>query len=162
MPSERPRWAWLPEIGSPTYYTMLVLIGMLVLGPLGGLAASHMNFAVGSCVNAQVMAGILGATFIDIALILWQAVQRLRGHDPDSLSVADEMRGPRHSVPRLLAFVAVCALAVMGNGISVGISDSNPISSALVVSVIVFALAGRWALPNFSWRPTRCSNSTKP
>jgi uncharacterized oligopeptide transporter (OPT) family protein len=359
MEIDRPRWNWLPPIGSPAYYTMLVCIGMLVLGPLGGLAASYMNFAVGFYVNAQVMAGILGsivtlgygaagrhganymqtmaasvagmmamssllqarvwmglppvptwqlvtymlaigllgcgigmlytpvlvermkltypsglavaniiraltdpvllkqsvtrlfggigaglglgiasakvavlgaiemsvatfgaglivgaritipaitsgllfwwltptfveigwlqegepfrkvaflialgmilgATFIDISLILWQALQRLRGHDPDPLPVADEMRGPRHSVPRLLVFVAACAVAVvvcgmqffdvpllfmlmglvmtavlvMGNGISVGISDSNPISSAFVVSVIVFALAG--------------------
>jgi uncharacterized oligopeptide transporter (OPT) family protein len=359
MEQDLPRWNWLPPIGSPAYYTMLVCIGMLVLGPLGGLAASYMNFAVGFYVNAQVMAGILGsivtlgygaagrhganymqtmaasvagmmamssllqarvwmglppvptwqlvtymlaigllgcgigmlytpvlvermkltypsglavaniiraltdpsllkqsvtrlfggiaaglglgiasakvavlgaiemsvatfgaglivgaritipaitsgllfwwltptfveigwlkdgepfrkiaflialgmilgATCIDISLILWQAVQRLRGHDPDPLPVADEMRGPRHSVPRLLAFVAACAVAVvvcgmqffgvpllfmlmglvmtavlvMGNGISVGISDSNPISSAFVVSVIVFALAG--------------------
>ena len=358
-PTDARRWAWLPPIGTPAYYAMLVAIGMLVLGPLGGLAASYMNFAVGFYVNAQVMAGILGsivtlgygaagrhganymqtmaasvagmmamssllqarvwmglppvptwqlvtymlaigllgcgigmlytpvlvermkltypsglavaniiraltdpvllkqsvsrlfggmaaglglgvaaakvavlgaiemsvatfgaglivgaritipaitsglmfwaltptfveigwlnegepfrkiaflialgmilgATFIDIALILWQAVQRLRGIDPDPLPVADEMRGPRHSVPRLLAFVAATAVAVvvcgtqffdvpllfmlmglamtavlvMGNGISVGISDSNPISSAFVVSVIVFALAG--------------------
>jgi uncharacterized oligopeptide transporter (OPT) family protein len=358
-PADERRWAWLPPIGSPGYYGLLVAVGMLVLGPLGGLAASYMNFAVGFYVNAQVMAGILGsivtlgygasgrhganymqtmaasvagmmamssllqarvwlglppvphwqlvtymlaigllgcglgmlytpvlvermkltypsglavaniiraltdpvllkrsvgrlfggmaaglglgvasvkvavlgaiemsvatfgaglivgaritipaitsgllfwaltptfvahgwlhegepfrkvaflialglilgATAIDIALILWQAVQRLRGIDPDPLPAADESRGPRHSVPRLLAFVAASAVAVvvcgtqffdvpllfmlmglgmtavlvMGNGISVGISDSNPISSAFVVSVIVFALAG--------------------
>jgi uncharacterized oligopeptide transporter (OPT) family protein len=357
--SEAPRWRWLPPIGSPSYYALLVLVGMGLLGPLGGIAASYMNFAVGFYVNAQVMAGILGslvtfgygaagrhganymqtmaasvagmmamstllqarvwmglppvptwqlvlymlaigllgcglgmlytptlvermkltypsglavaniiraltdpqllkrsvarlfggmaaglglgvasakvallgavelsvatfgaglivgaritipaitsgllfwwltptfvdigwlkegepfrkiaflialgmivgATVIDIALILLQAWQRLRGHDPDPLPPPTEQQGPRHSVPRLLAFVGVCALAVvwcgtqwfkvpllfmaiglgltavlvMGNGISVGISDSNPISSAFVLSVIVFALAG--------------------
>lgn len=358
-PADARRWAWLPPIGSPGYYALLVVVGMLVLGPLGGLAASYMNFAVGFYVNAQVMAGILGsivtlgygaagrhganymqtmaasvagmmamssllqarvwmglppvptwqlvsymlaigllgcgigmlytpvlvermkltypsglavaniirsltdpvllkqsvarlfggigaglglgvasakvavlgaiemsvatfgaglivgaritipaitsgllfwaltptfveigwlkdgepfrkiaflialgmilgATVIDIVLILWNVAQRLRGIDPDPLPVADEMRGPRHSVPRLLAFVAASALAVvvcgteffgvpllymlmglgltavlvMGNGISVGLTDSNPISSAFVLSVIVFALAG--------------------
>lgn len=357
--SSAPRWAWLPPIGSPRYYLLLLIVGMGLLGPLGGIAASYMNFAVGFYVNAQVMAGILGsvvtfgygaagrhganymqtlaasvagmmamstlvqarvwmglppvptwqlvgyllaigllgcglgmlytpvlvermkltypsglavaniiraltdpallrrsvtrlfggmgaglglgvasakvallgaielsvatfgaglivgarigipaitsglifwsltptfvqhgwlqegepfrkiaflialgmilgATFIDIGLIVWQIVQRLRGAAPPVEPTQHEQRGPRHSVPRLLVFVAVSALAVvlcgtqwfgvpllymlmglgmtavlvMGNGISVGISDSNPISSAFVLSVIVFALAG--------------------
>lgn len=352
-----PRWTWLPPIGSAGYYTLLALVGMLVLGPLGGLAASYMNFSLGFYVNAQVMAGILGsiitlgygpagrhganymqtmaasvagmmamstllqarvwmglppvptwqlvtymlaigllgcglgmlytpvlvermkltfpsglavanilraltdpallkrsvarlfggmaagiaggvaagklavlgaielscstfgaglivgarigipaitsgllfwwmtptfvsmgwlaegepfrkiaflialgmilgATFIDIALIIWQAVQRLRGTVLES--APPETTGPRHSVPRLLVFVALSAVAVLttgtqffdvplglmlialaltvvfvlGNGISVGITDSNPISSAFVVGVLVFALTG--------------------
>ena len=60
-PADARRWAWLPPIGTPGYYALLVVVGMLVLGPLGGLAASYMNFAVGFYVNAQVMAGILGS-----------------------------------------------------------------------------------------------------
>lgn len=56
-----PRWAWLPALDTPAYYLLLVVMGMLVLGPLGGLAASYMNFSLGFYVNAQVMAGILGS-----------------------------------------------------------------------------------------------------
>ncbi len=352
------RWAWLPAIDTPAYYLLLVLIGMLVLGPLGGIAASYMNFSLGFYVNAQVMAGILGsvitlgygpagrhganymqtmaasvagmmamstllqarvwmglppvptwqlvaymlaigmlgagigmlytpvlvermkltypsglavanilraltdpallkqavarlfggigaglaggfasakvavlgtielscatfgaglivgarigipaitsgllfwwltpdfvamgwlqegepfrkiaflialgmilgATAVDIVLIIWQAVQRLRGLAPAD-TAQTETQGPRHSVPRLLAWVgfwglltfvfgtqffdvsgllmaialALTVVFVLGNGISVGLTDSNPISSAFVLGVIVFALTG--------------------
>ena len=55
------RWAWLPPIGTPAYYTMLALVGMLLLGPLGGIAASYMNFSLGFYVGGQVLAGILGS-----------------------------------------------------------------------------------------------------
>jgi uncharacterized oligopeptide transporter (OPT) family protein len=57
-----PRWAWLPPIGSKRYYLMLGLLGALVLGPLGGVTASYMNFSLGFFVGGQVLAGILGST----------------------------------------------------------------------------------------------------
>ncbi|MES2101514.1 MAG: OPT/YSL family transporter [Pseudomonadota bacterium] len=57
-----PRWAWLPPIGSVRYYLMLGLLGALVLGPLGGVTASYMNFSIGFFVGGQVLAGILGST----------------------------------------------------------------------------------------------------
>ncbi len=57
-----PRWAWLPPIGSVRYYLMLGLLGALVLGPLGGVTASYMNFSLGFFVGGQVLAGILGST----------------------------------------------------------------------------------------------------
>ena len=57
-----PRWAWLPPIGSRRYYLMLGLLGALVLGPLGGVTASYMNFSIGFFVGGQVLAGILGST----------------------------------------------------------------------------------------------------
>ncbi len=361
MQQDLPRWAWLPAIGTPAYYALLAGIGMLVLGPLGGIAASYMNFSLGFYVNAQVMAGILGsvitlgygpagrhganymqtmaasvagmmamstllqarvwmglppvptwqlvaymlaigmlgagigmlytpvlvermkltypsglavanilraltdpallkravarlfggmgaglaggiassklavlgaielscatfgaglivgarigipaissgllfwwltpdfvamgwlkegepfrkiaflialglilgATVVDIVIIIWQAVQRLRGSLPAEaqLDAPDQPRGPRHSVPRLLAWVgfwglltfvfgmsffdvspllmaialALTVVFVLGNGISVGLTDSNPISSAFVLGIIVFALTG--------------------
>lgn len=115
---------------------------------------------------------ILGATVIDIGLIVWQAQRRWRGLDrlpqKDAGGSAEESTGPSYNLPRLLAFVGVSALAVvvagmqffgipfwmmalslvlvaifvMGNGISVGLTDSNPISSAFVLSVILFGLAG--------------------
>jgi uncharacterized oligopeptide transporter (OPT) family protein len=56
------RWAWLPPIGSKRYYLMLGALGALVLGPLGGVTASYMNFSLGFFVGGQVLAGILGST----------------------------------------------------------------------------------------------------
>jgi uncharacterized oligopeptide transporter (OPT) family protein len=55
------RWAWLPPIGSWRYYTLLALLGTLILGPLGGVTASYMNFSIGFFIGGQVLAGILGS-----------------------------------------------------------------------------------------------------
>lgn len=60
--SSAQRWRWLPPIGSKRYYLMLALLGGLVLGPLGGVTASYMNFSIGFFVGGQVLAGILGST----------------------------------------------------------------------------------------------------
>lgn len=57
-----PRWAWLPPIGSWKYYALLAALGIFVLGPLGGVTASYMNFSLGFFVGGQVVAGILGST----------------------------------------------------------------------------------------------------
>lgn len=57
-----PLWSWLPPMGSRRYYLMLVLLGSLVLGPLGGVTASYMNFSIGFFIGGQVLAGILGST----------------------------------------------------------------------------------------------------
>src|ERR1700719_3726971 len=56
------RWAWLPKIGTWKYYALLGAVGILVLGPLGGVTASYMNFSLGFFVGGQVLAGILGST----------------------------------------------------------------------------------------------------
>ena len=55
------RWGWLPPVGSWKYHALLGAIGMLVLGPLGGVTASYMNFSLGFFVGGQVLAGILGS-----------------------------------------------------------------------------------------------------
>jgi uncharacterized oligopeptide transporter (OPT) family protein len=55
------RWAWLPPVGSWGYYILLAAVGMLVLGPLGGITAAFMNFSIGFFVGGQVLAGILGS-----------------------------------------------------------------------------------------------------
>ena len=55
------RWAWLPKLGTWKYYVLLGAVGILVLGPLGGVAASYMNFSIGFFVGGQVLAGILGS-----------------------------------------------------------------------------------------------------
>lgn len=57
-----PQWSWLPPMGTRRYYLMLVLLGSFVLGPLGGVTASYMNFSIGFFVGGQVLAGILGST----------------------------------------------------------------------------------------------------
>jgi uncharacterized oligopeptide transporter (OPT) family protein len=56
-----PRWAWLPAIGSWRYYALLGVVGIFILGPLGGVTASYMNFSLGFFVGGQVLAGILGS-----------------------------------------------------------------------------------------------------
>jgi OPT oligopeptide transporter protein len=56
------RWAWLPRPGTWKYYALLGAVGILILGPLGGVAASYMNFSLGFFVGGQVLAGILGST----------------------------------------------------------------------------------------------------
>ncbi|MCO4892603.1 OPT/YSL family transporter [Cupriavidus sp. WGtm5] len=62
LPSDAaPRAAWLPAPGSWRYHLMLGAAGMLVLGPLGGVAAAYMNFSLGFFVGGQVLAGILGS-----------------------------------------------------------------------------------------------------
>ncbi len=61
-PSSPPRWAWLPPIGTRRYYLLLGVLGARVLGPLGGVTASYMNFSIGFFVGGQVLAGILGST----------------------------------------------------------------------------------------------------
>jgi uncharacterized oligopeptide transporter (OPT) family protein len=56
------RWSWLPQPGTWKYHALLVGLGILVLGPLGGVTASYMNFSLGFFVGGQVLAGILGST----------------------------------------------------------------------------------------------------
>ena len=57
-----PRWKWLPQPGTWKYYALLGCVGIFILGPLGGVAASFMNFSLGFFVGGQVLAGILGST----------------------------------------------------------------------------------------------------
>ncbi len=57
-----PRWHWLPAVGTWKYHLLLLFVGVFVLGPLAGLTASYMNFAVGFFVGGQVLAGLLGST----------------------------------------------------------------------------------------------------
>ena len=48
--------------GNVRYHLLLLGLGILVLGPLGGIAATYMNFSLGFYVGGQVLAGILGST----------------------------------------------------------------------------------------------------
>ena len=62
VPAAAPRWSWLPAVGTWKYHALLVCLGVFVLGPLGGVTASFMNFSLGFFVGGQVLAGILGST----------------------------------------------------------------------------------------------------
>ena len=57
-----PRWRWLPQPGTWKYHALLIGLGIFVLGPLGGVTASYMNFSLGFFIGGQVLAGILGST----------------------------------------------------------------------------------------------------
>lgn len=52
----------LLPLGSRRYHVFLALIAIFILGPLGGVTASYMNFSLGFFVGGQVLAGILGST----------------------------------------------------------------------------------------------------
>ncbi|MCY1082542.1 OPT/YSL family transporter [Archangium lansingense] len=56
-----PRFGWLPTPGSWKFHLLLSAVAIFVLGPLGGIAASYMNFSLGFFVGGQVLAGILGS-----------------------------------------------------------------------------------------------------
>ncbi len=111
------------------------------------------------------LGSILGAAVIDLFLILRSALARLREKAPQT---GDGGPGRGLNMRRLAIWVAfwaaatfvagttimqvqpgymlfallLCFLFVLINGISTGISDSNPISSAFVVSVLLMALIG--------------------
>ncbi len=56
-----PRFRFLPRIGSRGYHVLLGAVAIFILGPLGGITASYMNFSLGFFVGGQVLAGILGS-----------------------------------------------------------------------------------------------------
>ncbi|HZL42612.1 MAG TPA: OPT/YSL family transporter [Verrucomicrobiae bacterium] len=110
---------------------------------------------------------ILGAAILDIGLILAQAVRRYRLKSAEAPTPAAEdwkrinmvnlvlwilfwgagtvIVGSRvlgQPVFFLIVAVVLCFVFVLVNGISLGISDWNPISSAFVVAVFILAALG--------------------
>ncbi|HYL25822.1 MAG TPA: OPT/YSL family transporter, partial [Burkholderiales bacterium] len=108
---------------------------------------------------------ILGAAIVDITLIVREALERHRAVQAAPSAAPQEWQkvdtrklvlwvlfwavavvlvSSSMGVPAGYAVLGVllAAIFVLVNGISVGISDSNPISSAFVVGVTVMALAG--------------------
>src|SRR5205807_1496773 len=109
---------------------------------------------------------ILGAAILDITLILVEAVRRLRENNAEPVKAPEDWK--RINMLQLVLWVAVWAAAtvlvgnqIMGqpvfflviaiglsflfmlvNGISQGISDWNPISSAFVVTVFFLVAVG--------------------
>ena len=106
---------------------------------------------------------ILGAAIVDITLVVQEALARHRASEAQPVQ-EEWKRVDTHKLVGWVIFWAIAVVvvsaslgvpvgyAVLGvvlasifvliNGISVGISDSNPISSAFVVGVTVMALAG--------------------
>ncbi|MHA7632714.1 OPT/YSL family transporter [Corallococcus sp. M7] len=56
-----PRFRFLPAVGTWKYHLLLASVAIFILGPLGGVAASYMNFSLGFFVASQVLSGILGS-----------------------------------------------------------------------------------------------------
>jgi len=109
---------------------------------------------------------ILGAAIVDIGLILVQAVRQFRTKHTTAEQPAEDWK--RVNMSRLVLWVAFWAVTVVAvgsqllqqpvwfvaaavaltflfvliNGISAGISDSNPISSAFVLTVFILAALG--------------------
>jgi len=110
---------------------------------------------------------IMGAGLADLAVIFWRMAQRIRANESrrPPTAPADWQRVHRlrlllwvaawgagivwvgHSVlgqptGYLLLAISLAFVFAMVNGISVGVSDSNPISSAFVVAVVLMAAIG--------------------
>jgi len=109
---------------------------------------------------------ILGAAILDITLILIQAARRFREQSAERAPAAEDWK--RVNMVQLVLWVlfwgagtvvvgsqvlhqpaffltvavALCFLFVLVNGISQGISDWNPISSAFVMTVFILAAVG--------------------
>lgn len=108
---------------------------------------------------------ILGAAIVDITLILIQAVRKLRQPNVATPPAEDwKQTNARRLVLWVICWgvgvvivgsqvlqqpvfflvvaIALCFLFVLINGIAAGISDSNPISSAFVLTVFIMATLG--------------------
>ncbi|MCC6644926.1 MAG: OPT/YSL family transporter [Polyangiaceae bacterium] len=111
---------------------------------------------------------IMGAALVDISLILRQAVAQLRGAGAAPKEPVPGEAWKQTNTRRLIAFVAAAGIAVivvshallgvplgwvlfavafsflmmLVNGISLGITDSNPISTAFVLSIVSMAALG--------------------
>ena len=191
-----PRWAWLPAPNTWKYHALLLGLGIFVLGPLGGVAASFMNFSLGFFIGGQVLAGILGSTVtygygeegkhganyiqtaaasvaslsamgVLIQAMVWMGlpqppawqmvlyflcigmfaagigmlytpilVDQMQLTFPSGLAVANILRALTDPV------LLKRSVGKLGTGISLGLTDQNPISSAFVVSVLIMATLG--------------------
>jgi len=112
------------------------------------------------------LGGILGTVGLDLAIMLVQAVRRLREKSPEPQRPMEDWKRVNfwrlllwvlfwggctvgwgsamlHQPARFLTVgVVLCLLFVLVNGIALGISDFNPISSAFVMSVFILAALG--------------------
>jgi uncharacterized oligopeptide transporter (OPT) family protein len=108
---------------------------------------------------------IMGAALIDVSLILYRAYRRAKEHTAAPVEQEDWKRTNTRRLVLWVIFWGICIVVVgsqvlhqpvgylvfavllvfvfaLVNGISVGMVDSNPISSAFVVTVILMAAVG--------------------
>ncbi|KFA89298.1 OPT/YSL family transporter [Archangium violaceum] len=91
---DAPRFGWLPTPGTWKFHLLLSAVAIFILGPLGGIAASYMNFSLGFFVGGQVLAGILGSAVT-------------YGYGPEGKHGANYMQTMAASV------ASMCAMAVL-------------------------------------------------
>ncbi|XXF75647.1 OPT/YSL family transporter [Myxococcaceae bacterium GXIMD 01537] len=97
-----PRSRFLPAPGTWKYHLLLSAVAIFILGPLGGVAASYMNFSLGFFVGGQVLAGILGSAVT-------------YGYGPDGKHGANYMQTMAASVASLCAMgVLIQAMVWLG------------------------------------------------
>jgi uncharacterized oligopeptide transporter (OPT) family protein len=152
------------RIGVPAL--LVSLIGLQLtpyLRSIGWLGPNEHFRKIGFLIG---LGAILGAAAVDLTLIAYQAIQRLRQISREPAPAAPDWK--RVNMVMLLLWVmgwaaavifvgsqvmhqpvlflslgvALAFLFVFVNGISNGISDWNPISSAFVVSILIMAAAG--------------------
>lgn len=100
--ADAPSSRFLPAPGTWKYHLLLSLVAIFILGPLGGIAASYMNFSLGFFVGGQVLAGILGSAVT-------------YGYGPDGKHGANYMQTMAASVASLCAMgVLIQAMVWLG------------------------------------------------
>jgi uncharacterized oligopeptide transporter (OPT) family protein len=135
------------------------------LRSIGWLAANDPFRKIGFLIG---LAMILGAAIVDLSLIGVQAIQRIKEKSAEKLSAGEDNDWKKVRTGRLIAWVlfwgtalilvstavlhqsivwvlfaiALSLIFVLINGISTGISDSNPISSAFVIAVLLMSTLG--------------------
>lgn len=101
--SSAPRYRWLPAIGTWKFHALMIVLGIFILGPLGGVSAAFMNFSIGFFVGGQVLAGILGSTVT-------------YGYGPDGKHAANYMQTAAASVAGLSGMaVLIQAMVWLGH-----------------------------------------------
>ncbi|MDM4768412.1 OPT/YSL family transporter [Pelomonas sp. SE-A7] len=111
---------------------------------------------------------VLGAAIVDLSLIFWRVAKSIAQPGAQQQVPEEQRTGPRASLPRLIAWVGFWSIATvvagmqffglsvgymlfavalvflfaLVNGISLGLTDWNPISSAFVVTVLLLATLG--------------------
>ena len=140
--------AWLGDLYTPT------------LRAWGWLAADAPFRKIGFLMG---LAMILGAAIVDITLIAYRTVRRVQEVRHTKLAPQKPLPMKRltlwvvfwggltifaghallgQSLGYLTFGVALSVIFILVNGISMGVSDSNPISSAFVISVLLMSLLG--------------------
>jgi len=130
---------------------------------MGWLAPNDPYRKIGFIIS---LGAIMGAAIVDLTLILFQAIARFRERASSPAQPAPDWK--RVNVLRLVLWVlfwaagtvwvgsqvlhqpvfflvvaiSLCFVFVLVNGIALGISDFNPISSAFVMSVFILAALG--------------------